>query len=381
MDNGEQKTQQYIPSFDFANFYLLQELIEKYFQSESVGLIGDMVRINYDAAKADQAEIRRVFEAAGYKPHFSAAGGRKTCILVPLRGKGAAVRKRENRIALLLFVATLITTTMAGWYFAAEQSASGKINGNWPGALGFSLCLLLILGSHEMAHKWASRRHGIDSTPPYFIPLPSVIPFVGGFISFGTMGAVIRVKSPMPDRNAAVALGISGPLAGFLVALPILIAGIILSKPIPMPHHTSEMAFYFNDSLIILLMQNLFAHVPKGYTLSGHPIIIAAWIGMFVTSLNLIPMGQLDGGHIAHAMLGDKNFRILCIVLIAILAAMSYFWAGWFLWAVIGYLLTRRGYPKSLNDEIPLTPLSRVMAAIGLILIIITFMPIPMIIK
>ncbi|MFA6448304.1 MAG: site-2 protease family protein [bacterium] len=370
------------PTFDFDNFYVLQELIVKYFEIETVGLLGDMARVIYEKENADRGEIQRAFAAAGYKPHFSAAGGRKTCVLVPTRGAAAKSRIKEKRIAWALFVTTLITTSMAGWYFASDMAKTSDIGKIWPMALSYSVCLLLILGSHELAHKWASRRNGIDSSPPFFIPVPAIFPTAHEllFISFGTMGAVIRVKSPMPNRNAAVGLGISGPLAGFLVSLPIMIAGLLMSKVTPIPLHIEKDTIMVGQPLILFLLQRLLVHVPEGYTLNFHPALIASWIGMFVTSLNLIPIGQLDGGHIAHAILGGKRFRILCLVLIGILACMSYFWPGWLLWAVIGYLLTRRGYPKTMNEEEPLTPLSRAAAVAGLLLLIATFMPIPIVI-
>ncbi len=381
MNAGETKDKsQYAPSY-LGDFFLLQEAIGRNFDVESLSMFGDMLRFTYGSARRDLHEIRREFETLGYRPFFGGAGARRTCILIPLKSETLKSRRREIWIALLLFFVTLATTTLAGWYFSSEMVKAGLMESEWPGALGFSLSLLLILGSHEMAHKWASRRHGIDSSPPYFIPLPSVIPHVG-LVSLGTMGALIRVRSPIPDKNAAVALGVSGPLAGFLVALPILTAGLLMSKIVPIPHlPEGEAQIYFGTSLLVTLLERALLNVPDGKALMLHPIGMAAWIGLFVTSLNLIPIGQLDGGHIAHAVLGEKRFRTLCWALIGLLVVMSAFWQGWVIWAIIGYILTRRGYPRSMDEETPLTPASRAFAAAGLIMLILCFMPVPMMIK
>lgn len=289
-------------------------------------------------------------------------------------------RRRELLIAALLFAATLATTTAAGWYFALGMVEAGTAESALPGALSFSLGLLLILGSHEMAHKWASMRNGIDTSPPYFIPLPSVIPGVEGIVSLGTMGAVIRVRSPMPDRNSAVALGISGPLVGFLVSLPLLAAGLILSKPVPVKAPApGELQWVFHSSLIIMLFEHFLVRLPEGYTIAPHPLVFSAWIGLFVTGLNLIPIGQLDGGHIAHAVMRPEKHRALCWVLIVALAVMGFFfWPGWIVWSGVGFLLTRRGYPRSMDESMPMSGLSWFFAAAGLILLVLCFIPTPM---
>ncbi len=357
---------------EITNYYIVQELIRRYFDTGAMHMIGDMIRFEYKSTPAEITAIKREFMKLGYMAHFGGKGDRKTCILVPAVGPSAKARKREKRIALLLFVITLLTTTSAGYAFA--QQSGGNV---WLGALSFSLSLLLILGSHEMSHKWASRRYGIDSTPPFFIPIPSLLPFVDGLISFGTMGAVIRVKSPMPDRNASVALGFSGPIAGFALALPILIIGILLSNPDAAPLKND---LWFGNSTLVLLLSKLMGSVPNGSI--ANPLVISARIGIFVTGLNLIPVGQLDGGHVAYAVLGQKKFKILCWTLVGILLVMGIFlWQGWLLWAVIGAFLTRRGQPKTLNDARPLTRGSYIMAAAALILFILTFMPVPLVIK
>lgn len=359
---------------EITNYYIVQELIRRYFDTGAMHMIGDMIRFEYKSTPVEITAIKREFMKLGYMAHFGGKGDRKTCILVPAVGPSAKARKREKRIALLLFVITLLTTTSAGYAFA--QQSGGNV---WLGALSFSLSLLLILGSHEMSHKWASRRYGIDSTPPFFIPIPSLLPFVDGLISFGTMGAVIRVKSPMPDRNASVALGFSGPIAGFVLALPIMIAGLLMSDIVPIPPGQS---LTFGDSLLIIILSKILLNLPHGYTINANPLVISSWIGIFVTGLNLIPVGQLDGGHVAYAVLGQKKFKILCWTLVGILLVMGIFlWQGWLLWAVIGAFLTRRGQPKTLNDARPLTRSSYIMAAAALILFILTFMPVPLIIK
>lgn len=365
--------------YEPGSFFRLRGLIDRYFEVDSFSMSGGAVRLGFVSARAGRGEIRRAFRELGYRASFPRAGDSKFCVLAPVNGVAEKKRRRELRISLLLFILTFGTTTVSGWYFALGMVAAGMAKSALPGALGFSLGLLLILGSHEMAHKWASMRNGIDSSPPYFIPLPPSIPGFG-LISFGTMGAIIQVRSPMPDRNSSVALGISGPLAGFLVSLPLLAAGLMLSRPVPIkPPEPGMLQWIFQSSLVFLIFEHLFTRLPEGYTYAPHTLVFAAWIGLFVTGLNLIPVGQLDGGHIAHAVFGPGRHRQLCWALIAALAVMGIFlWQGWLLWSVIGFFLTRRGYPRSMDESKPLSRLSWFLAAVGLIILILCFLPMPM---
>jgi len=349
-------------------YFQVRQWIERCFDVQLFQTSGDLIKITYRTELMGRDEIKKLFESFGYKVFFRSNDNLNFCLLVPRKKASAGARRKENITALVLFIITLITTTGAGFIFSYGMVQEGLAGSMWPGALSFSISLLLILGTHEMAHKAASWHYGIDSSPPYFIPFPSII---------GTMGAVIKLRSPMPDRNAAVALGISGPLAGFLMAVPVFTIGVLMSKVVPAIDPELGMIF-FGEAAITWVIQRVVGGVQDGYMLVPHPMVISAWVGFLVTGLNLIPMGQFDGGHIAHALLGDRNHRFLCWGLVGALMLMGvFFWSGWFIWGAIGAYITSRGYPRSMDDSKPLTVFSKVMAVVGFVLLALCFMPEP----
>jgi Predicted membrane-associated Zn-dependent proteases 1 len=157
---------------------------------------------------------------------------------------------------------------------------------------------MTILGVHEFGHYFAARRFGVDATLPYFIPFPSIV---------GTMGAVIKTKSPIPHRRALFYIGVMGPIPGFIVSLAAVIVGIMLSEIQPLPP-AEGITPVFGDSILFGFIVHLFhSEIPAGFDIALHPFAWAGWIGFLVTSLNLIPIGQLDGGHILYSLLGRKQ--------------------------------------------------------------------------
>lgn len=194
--------------------------------------------------------------------------------------------------------------------------------------LPFSLTLLAILLAHEFGHFIVAERNGVYATLPYFVPAPTLI---------GTFGALIRIKSPIRSRKALFDIGIAGPIAGFVVALPVLLWGLALSKP--MPEDASANALEFGYPLIFSLFHHLlnpFAHSKAQLdALYLHPVGIAAWVGMFATALNLLPGGQFDGGHIVYAV-APRAHKWITRATIGLLIPMGvFFWMGWLVWAVI----------------------------------------------
>jgi len=239
---------------------------------------------------------------------------------------------------------------------------------------------MAILFSHEMGHYLACRYYRVDATLPHFIPglwIPAIglsfwqpIPFVG------TFGAFIRIRAPFPNRKALFDIGVAGPLAGFVVALPVLWLGVTSGQVVPFD--PSSGGLYFGDPLLFQLVTRL-VHGPvtDGQTLAIGSLGIAAWFGLFVTALNLIPVGQLDGGHMTYAVFRELAHRIsrvgwwVCVALI-------YFGPSWILWAILLRVLGRR-HPPTLNDAEPLGRGREIVAAVSLVVFVLCFVPNPII--
>lgn len=268
-------------------------------------------------------------------------------------------------VHLALFLATFLTTTLAG---AGDRAgiAAMLISG-----LPFSLTLMAILLTHEMGHYLAARRFGLSATLPYFIPLPHWISPIG------TLGAVIRIKSPLRERRALLYVGAAGPLAGFIVSLAAVIAGIRFSEMLPLPvAPPGSYTFIFGDSLLFRLI-TLLTHgpVPPGHDIFLSPCAWAGWIGFLVTSLNLMPLGQLDGGHILHALLGRKQLYFGWAAFIT-LAILTVTWPGWGVWILMVLLFLRVGHPV-LEDTTPLGVRERVIGWSCMMILLLTFVPAP----
>jgi membrane-associated protease RseP (regulator of RpoE activity) len=280
---------------------------------------------------------------------------------------------------IILFIATISSTIFAGYYLSLPLVMEGRMENVWAGAVSFSAAIMFILGTHELGHKYASHKNGVDATWPYFIPMP--------FIFIGTMGALIKSRSPMPDNNSMIQLGAAGPLCGFLVAIPVYIIGIKLSYIVPAVEPAEGETFlYFGQSIITEFLGGLVLQVPSGADVFLHPIAIAAWAALLVTSVNLIPVGQLDGGHIARALLGERLHRMLSYALIGIMVVMGFpyynpffVWEGWLIWALVLYFIIMRARSGGAMNELePITINSKILALAALVVFIITVIPIPL---
>jgi membrane-associated protease RseP (regulator of RpoE activity) len=248
---------------------------------------------------------------------------------------------------LALLVATFLTTTLAGGLFAPSGGVFGK-GGFWDG-LPFSVPVLVILGTHEMGHYLVCRRHGVAATLPYFIPNPLFTP---GFIGFGTFGAVIRIKEPIRDRRTLIEIGAAGPITGFLTSLPFLYYGV--SHPQPIRGATPAGSTLFGYPIVVSFLQDLAG--TGRYTSASvheHPTFMAAWFGLLVTALNLIPIGQLDGGHVLRAAAARRQPIISYAVLL--LAALSLMTTPlWAFFAAVVALVFGVVHPPLENEEEPL---------------------------
>jgi membrane-associated protease RseP (regulator of RpoE activity) len=293
-----------------------------------------------------------------------------------------------------LFLATIVTTvTFGGLLHGAREDSLAEILG---GGLPFASSLVAILLCHEMGHYLMARAWRVDSSLPFFIPVP---------FGFGTFGAVIRIRSLMPNRRAVLDIGAAGPIAGFVVALPLLFWGLAhsevralgdlafehgnagsplgilraLAAGVPIVFQGSA-ANPFGDSLIYTAVARVvFGELPPFHEVLFHPVATGAWIGLFITTLNLIPLGQLDGGHVTYALLGRRRARSLSRAvswaLFACGVVFSWTWLIW--WAITRYVVGFR-HPDPIMLEGRLDGRRRAVAIFSLVLFLATFVPVPM---
>lgn len=277
------------------------------------------------------------------------------------------VEKPKVALPAALFAATVVTTVIAG----ALYQGADIIKDPWSLLKGvpFSLSLLLILGTHELGHFLASRRHGVTTTLPTFIPGPPFPPMIG------TFGAVIRIKSPITTKAALVEIGAAGPLAGFIVALFVTWWGLGHSTVIPRSAAAGSLGL--GSSLIFHALSYItVGALPATHDILLHPVAFAGWIGFFVTAMNLLPIGQLDGGHIVYSLLGARHrlFSMVMIGGLVVLGAVS--WPGWFIWAALVAFIGI-WHPPVEDQWEPLAPKDKLIAASALAVFVLTFMPTP----
>jgi membrane-associated protease RseP (regulator of RpoE activity) len=274
----------------------------------------------------------------------------------------------------LLFALTLCTTTWAG---AAYQGVNllrepGRF---WVG-LPYSLGLLSILGVHELGHYFTAKHHRMRVTPPYFIPVP---------FALGTFGAFIKMKSPPENRTAMFDVAVAGPLAGLVIAVPALLIGLRYSQvlsgepAVAAGQGIGMGGTAVNSSILLALIAKL--SIPDelryGHVLLFHPLAFAGWLGLFVTALNLLPIGQLDGGHMARAMFGSRIGRIISMVSMWTLFLLALFvWPGLFMWALIVFFIAARGTPP-LNDLMPISTGRKALGWVTFLILILILSPLP----
>ena len=289
---------------------------------------------------------------------------------------------RSLVLACLLFLLTLCTCLVAGTHFAAAYANNEAVS--WDefihaftlayrhplalaAGLPFALTLLAILLAHELAHFFACRHHHIHSSYPFFIPFPTLI---------GTLGAFILIRSPIRTTRALFDVGASGPLVGFLVAVPALVYGIVHSKFVPGLATPADNKIILGAPLVLHLLAPIFHHGANAANLLLHPVGRAAWVGLFATSLNLLPAAQLDGGHILRSV-SQRAHRVCSVLLPLLLIFLGFrFWPGWYIWAA---MLIAIRFLRSLPIYKPEGLDSRRLAAafLSLLVFILSFMPAP----
>lgn len=275
----------------------------------------------------------------------------------------------EWRVNLLLFVVTTITTLLAGAMMSGEPLGA-IIREPWRLSAGvpFSAALMGILAAHEFGHYIAARRYGLHVTLPFFIPAPLISPI-------GTLGAVIRMRTPVYTRRMLLDVGAAGPLAGMAVAIPVAIYGIRTSPTLP--HGAAEGFFELGEPLLFRWLIDLFASYPEAtHDLFLNPVAFAGWIGLLLTALNMLPIGQLDGGHVVFALFGRRQHLIGRLFLLS-LVVMGYWWSGWFVWVFLILFVVRVKHPPILEAGSQLGPGRQVIGWLSLVLLVVCFTPVP----
>lgn len=275
--------------------------------------------------------------------------------------------------------ATFVTTTyFGGWHYVGFLADFGQAPpalteadpAFWLGGLWFSLSVLAILGAHEAGHVLACRHYGVDASLPWFLPAP--LPLTG------TFGAFIRIRDVIPHRRALFDIGAAGPFAGFVVAVPLLAGGLWLSRLVPMPAHL-EMIALGQPPLYRAAQWTLWGAVPEGQLLHLHPMARAAWFGLLATALNLFPLAQLDGGHVAYAVFGARA-RWITIGTTGAVLALTFVSDSWIAWAIlIAVVLTTAGlaHPPTADDAVPLGRTRTLLAVVAAIVFLLCFTPSP----
>jgi membrane-associated protease RseP (regulator of RpoE activity) len=327
----------------------------------------------------------------------------ETDLDVLLAMPGVMPRESGGRkwINVVLFVLTVLSTLFVGAFFSDQVPPSADEGWllahlwlGWP----FALSLMAILTGHELGHYFAGRYYKIAVSLPYFIPLP--VP------PLGTMGAAILMKGRTVDRRQMLTVGAAGPLVGFVLAVPILLLGLSLSTIQPLsPPEPGTMIFMEGNSLLYLLFKYaLFGQIlpgsgvveslpgglsqvgaallgtfplDSGYDVTIHPVALAGWAGLLVTAFNLLPVGQLDGGHVLYSLIGQRA-RVLTWPVIGLLVLMGFFlWSGWYLWAALIFLFGQ-SHPDPLDDVTRLDTPRKLVAVAVLLIFLLTFTPLPL---
>jgi len=334
-------------------------------------------------------------------PLFRVEKGRHAVILMP-----GTITPRPSKVWVngVLFLITLFSVIFAGTIYSYNgplPDDSSQILPtllmNLSSGIPFAVSLLAILVAHEFGHYLAGRFHRTAVTLPYFIPFP--------LSYFGTMGAFIQLKEPPKNRRVLLDIGIAGPLAGLVVAIPVVLLGLYLSPVEKLPFNLPPGQGFEGNSILYMLLKYLvhgewlpkpvtFNNVPPilywirylftglplprgGLDVTLHPIAWAGWAGLLVTALNLIPAGQLDGGHVLYVLLGRRASRLLPFILGA-LFLLGLVWSGWWIWAFLIFFLGRI-FAEPLDQITPLDPTRKAIAILGLIIFVLVFTPVPLV--
>jgi membrane-associated protease RseP (regulator of RpoE activity) len=288
-------------------------------------------------------------------------------------------RREPKRRYIILFLLTLLTTTLVGalndeaFIRVLERPTWGSVLLALPHGFWYSLPVLAILGAHEFGHYLACVYYRVNASLPYFLPLP--LP------PSGTLGAVIRIRQPIPGKRALFDIGIAGPIAGFVMLIPFLVLGIGMSNIGTIPTALRDNVAVYGDPLLLKLVARvMLGPIGDNQTIFIHPMGFAAWWGMLATALNLFPIGQLDGGHITYAIFGRRSTTIT-LAAVGVLVALAIFVSrSWIVWTVVTVgMLASFGprHPRVFDEEVPLDRGRKYLALFALVMFILCFTPTP----
>jgi membrane-associated protease RseP (regulator of RpoE activity) len=342
-------------------------------------------------------ELARLLKPYHVTPLFRIENNQHAVILIPGIPNPNPAKVWVN---ILLLILTFFSVLFTGALFSYQGSLPTNVNETLSfiiSGLPFTLSLLAILLAHEFGHYLAGRYHKTNVTLPYFIPFP--------FSYFGTMGAFIQLKEPPKNSRIMLDIGIAGPLAGLIVAIPVLLLGLALSTVETLPFQLQNGQIFEGNSLLYLFLKyvvhgellpqpfNYFGVEPVlywikyfftgmplprgGVDVTLHPIAWAGWAGLLVTAINLIPAGQLDGGHLIYVLLGKRAARLIPFVLVGLLI-LGFVWYGWWMWAVL-ILILGRFYAEPLDQVTQLDRRRKLIAILGIIIFILVFTPVPLV--
>jgi Zn-dependent protease len=318
--------------------------------------------------------LRRSLAEKGYIPMLRYEKGEHIIYVIK------KIKKKEKPvwINIFLLIAVIITTIITGsilhiGYFDIWSMPNPMdiltANNLFYGAVFFALPLMSILIIHEMGHYFISKRHGISTSLPFFLPIPPVLPS----FNIGTFGALISSRDPMPNKKALFDIGMAGPLAGFIVAIPVTMIGIATAKIVPLIplDELPSGEAVFGSSFLIEILSRGILDIPQGFTIDMNPILFAGWVGLLITSINLLPAGQLDGGHIFRAVLGNKQKYAGWIAIIIMI------FTGWWFFAFIIIFAMGMMHPPPLNDDTDLDIKRKLLFILALGMLLLCFIPFP----
>ncbi len=330
-------------------------------------------RVDKESLEEKFDSLRQSLSEKGYVPLLRYEKGEHIIYII----KKPKRKEKSIWINILLLIATIITTIITGsilcqghfdiWNMPNPMDIL-KPENLLKGAFLFALPLMSILIVHEMGHYFISRKHGISTSLPFFIPVPPVLSF-----NIGTFGALISSRDPMPNKKALFDVGISGPIAGFIVAIPVTVIGIATAKIVQIVpfEDLPSGETVFGSSFLIDALANLILDIPAGYTIDMNPILFAGWVGLLITSINLLPAGQLDGGHIFRAVFGEKQ-KYIGWAAVGIMV-----FTGWIFFAIIIIFMMGMMHPPPLNDDTDLDIKRKLLFIVALAMLILCYIPYP----
>jgi len=331
-------------------------------------------RIDKEVLEEKFDELRKSLSKKGYIPMLRYENGEHIIYVV----KKPKRKEKPIWVNIVLMVAVIITTVLTGsilyqgyydiWSMPDLMTIFNFENLLFGGLL-FALPLFSILFIHEMGHYFISKKHNIATSFPFFIPVPPILPY----FNIGTFGAIISSREPMPNKKALFDVGFAGPIAGFMVAIPITIIGIATAKVVPQVgiNELSTGTTVFGSSLLIDILVKIIHNLPANLTIDMNPVLFAGWVGLLITSINLLPAGQLDGGHIFRAVLG-KNQKYIAWGAIFVMIFTGWWFFAFFIMFAIGTT-----HPPPLNDNSELGVKRKLIFLLAIAILVLCFIPYP----